>query len=239
MVWLWQNIFYQPLFNLLVLIYNLTGDLGLAIILLTLLLKLLLYPLSRRSLQSQKALQELQPKVEELKKKFSNDKEKMSRELMTLYQQERVSPFSSCLPLLIQLPFLFALYSVFRQGLSSTGWESLYYFVAQPSHISDLFLGFWSLSKPNIVLAVVTGLAQYWQAKMLIHQKPAVQSAGSKDEGIMATMNKQTLYMMPVMTVIFGLTLPSGLILYWLVNTLVTVLQQYLTFFHHGTKQIS
>ncbi|MBU1039096.1 YidC/Oxa1 family membrane protein insertase [Patescibacteria group bacterium] len=239
MSWFWQTFFYGPLFNLLVFIYNQVGDLGLAIIILTILLKIILYPLSRRSLQSQKALQQLQPKVEELKRKNKGNKEAMSRELMALYQQEKVSPFSSCLPLLIQLPFLFALYSVFGSGLSTNDFSGLYSFVANPGAISDLFLGFWSLGKPNIILAVITGLSQYWQAKMLMSTKPAISGEASKDEGLAASINKQALYIMPVMTMVFGFTLPAGLILYWLMNTLITIGQQYLTFTKNEEKVVS
>ncbi|MFZ5391460.1 MAG: YidC/Oxa1 family membrane protein insertase [Patescibacteria group bacterium] len=239
MSWIWQTIFYKPLFNLLIFIYNQVGDLGLAIIILTILLKLILYPLSRQSLRSQRALQQLQPKVEEIKKKYKDNKEKMSRELMALYQQEKVSPFSSCLPLLIQLPFLFALYSVFRSGLSTNDFVGLYGFVANPGAISDLFLGFWGLAKPNIILAIVTGAFQYWQAKMLISSKPAVLGQASKDEGLAASMNKQALYIMPIMTMVFGFTLPAGLMLYWLTNTVITIIQQYLTFAKHDSEPVS
>ncbi|HBH16694.1 MAG TPA: hypothetical protein DDW92_00280, partial [Candidatus Veblenbacteria bacterium] len=99
MVWLWQTIFYQPLLNLLVFIYNLVGgDMGIAIIVLTVLIKLILWPLSQQTLKSQKAMQRLQPQVAEIKAKYKDQKDKLAQELMQLYQRERVSPLSSCLP---------------------------------------------------------------------------------------------------------------------------------------------
>lgn len=234
---IWNTIFYQPLFNLLVFVYNQVGDMGVAIIILTLILKGVLYPFSQKSVKAQKALQQLQPKIEALKVKFKGQKDVMAKELMALYQQEKISPLSSCLPLLVQLPFLIALYQVFRSGLgSSDSLNILYPFIHNPGQLAHFFFGFWDLLKPNWPLAVVTGLAQYWQSKMLITTKPAVATPGSKDEGMASMMNKQMLYMMPVITVVFGVTLPSGLILYWLVNILFTIGQQYLAFRKHDSK---
>ncbi|HCX38693.1 MAG TPA: hypothetical protein DHS36_00260, partial [Candidatus Veblenbacteria bacterium] len=144
MVWLWQTIFYQPLLNLLVFIYNLVGgDMGIAIIVLTVLIKLILWPLSQQTLKSQKAMQRLQPQVAEIKAKYKDQKDKLAQELMQLYQRERVSPLSSCLPLIIQLPFLIALFQVFRSGLNSGSLEWLYPFITNPGHLNDTLFGFW------------------------------------------------------------------------------------------------
>ncbi len=232
----WRIVFYQPIFNLLVLIYNTVPDMGAAILLLTLVFKLAMHPLSKKALHSQKALQDLQPKVEALKAKFKDQKEAMAKELMELYKTEKVSPFSSCLPLLFQLPFLIALYQVFGSGLNSGSLDLLYPFVPNPGQLSDLSLGFWHLTQASWVLAVITGAAQFWQSKMLIRTKPPVASPGAKDEGMATMMNKQMLYMMPALTVIFGFRLPAGLVLYWLVNILYTVAQQHFAFRHHGAK---
>ncbi len=226
---MWDTIFYQPLFNLLVFTYNLIGSTGWSIIIITLLIKIILHPFSVKSIKSQKALQTLQPKVDELKIKYKDNKEQMGRELMALYQAEKISPFSSCLPLLVQLPFLIALFQVFRNGLVNQSFNLLYPFVANPGHLETFFWGL-NLSQASWVLAVITGAAQFWQAKMLIHTKPPINNAVAKDESMAATMNKQAMYIMPVMTVFFGLTLPAGLILYWLANTILTIGQQYLVF---------
>lgn len=231
MIWLWNTIFYQPLLNLLVYIYNLVGgDMGVAIIVLTILIKVLLYPLSQQTLKSQRALQKLQPQVAELKNKFKGQKDKMAQELMQLYQRERVSPMSSCLPLLIQLPFLIALFQVFRNGLNSGSLELLYPFITNPGHLNTSLFGFWNLVERSIPLAIITGLAQYWQTKTLVTTPPPKGIPGSQDENLAAMMNKQAKYMLPAMTVVFGFTLPGGLMLYWFVNTLLTIGQQYLTF---------
>lgn len=225
---IFQTVFYQPILNLLIYLYNIVpgNDLGLAIILLTLVIKLVLLPLSRQSIKSQKALQDLQPKIEAIKKKFANKKEEMGRAMLALYKENKVNPLSSCFPLLIQLPFLFAVFRVFRNGFSSDTLALVYSFIARPEVIDNIAFGFLDLSKPNPVLAVLAGAAQYWQTKMLMAKKPAVVSPGAKDENMMSMMNKQMLYFMPAMTVFIGLTFPGGLTLYWLTTTLFTALQQ-------------
>lgn len=224
---LFQIIFYQPILNLLVFLYNTISlqDLGVAIILLTVLIKLILWPLSRKSIQSQKALQELQPKIEELKAQYKDKQQEMGKALMDLYKQHKVNPFSSCLPLLLQLPFFIAVYQVFRDGLSKH-LELVYPFVQRPEVINSIFLGFLDLSKPNIYLAIMAGAAQFWQAKMMMAKKVQNTTSVTKEDSMSAIMNKQMLYFMPALTIFIGVTLPGGLTLYWLVMTLLTVLQQ-------------
>lgn len=200
-------------------------DLGVAIILLTVLIKLILWPLSRKSIQSQKALQELQPKIEELKAQYKDKQQEMGKALMDLYKQHKVNPFSSCLPLLLQLPFFIAVYQVFRDGLSKH-LELVYPFVQRPEVINSIFLGFLDLSKPNIYLAIMAGAAQFWQAKMMMAKKVQNTTSVTKEDSMSAIMNKQMLYFMPALTIFIGVTLPGGLTLYWLVMTLLTVLQQ-------------
>ena len=230
MIQLFNTIFYQPIFNLLIWLYNVIpgSDIGVAIIILTILLKLLLYPLSKKSLESQKAMQGIQPKLKEVQEKYKDNKQAQTKAVMELYSREKVSPFSSCLPLLIQLPFLIALYQALMDGLKSAKMELLYSFVKNPGTINAMSFGFLDLSKPNVVLAVLSGAAQFWQAKMFSTMTPPKSAGvGGKDEGMMATMNKQMLYFMPAMTVVIGISLPGGLTLYWLVMTLLTVLQQW------------
>ncbi len=228
---MFHTIFYQPIFNALIGLYNLVGDIGIAIIILTVLLKLVLWPLTQKSLHSQKMLQSLQPKLKVLQEKHKDDKQALTQATMHLYKEEKVNPFSSCLPLLIQLPFLFALYQVLVDGLHSKSFESLYGFVHNPGTINVMSLGFLNLAVASIPLAIVAGAAQFWQAKMMPRPPiPANAGPGAKDESTMAIMNKQMLYLAPAMTIFIGVKLPGGLALYWVVMSLLTVLQQYLVF---------
>lgn len=221
-------IFYQPILNLLVFLYNIIPghDIGIAIIIMTVIIKLILLPLSRQSIKSQKALQDLQPQINEVKKKYADNKQEQGRQMMDLYKREKVNPFSSCLPLLIQLPFLWAVFEVFRDGLNGHSLELVYSFIYRPEIINNVSFGFINLAKPNYILAVLAGLAQFWQAKMMIVKRPEVRGNGAKDEDMMAIMNKQMLYFMPALTVFIGLSFPGGLALYWLITTVLTALQQ-------------
>lgn len=225
---LFSTICYQPILNLLVFLYNIVpgSDIGIAIIVMTIVIRLALMPLSKKAIESQKSLQDLQPKIEEIKKQYAGNKEEMGRRMMALYAEHKINPLSSCLPLLIQFPFLFAVFKVFRTGLSNGSLALVYPFISRPEMINAVSLGFLDLSKPNMVLAVLAGLSQFWQAKMMMRKRPAVKSEGSKDEDMAATMNKQMLYMMPVLTVVFGASMPGGLTLYWLITTLLTIAQQ-------------
>lgn len=228
------TVLIQPLFNALIAIYNtVPGDFGVAIVLLTVLIKLILWPLTGKSLKSQKAMQSLQPKIDALKEKFKDDKEGQAKATMALYKEEKVNPFSSCLPLLVQLPILLALFNVLRTSTSPELMVSLYSFVNQPEALNNVFLGIFDLSVRSIPLAILAGVFQYIQVKMLETQRPPKdleKKEGVKDEAMAATMAKSMTYTMPLITVVFGATLPGGVTLYWLTSNVISVLQQYLVF---------
>lgn len=234
-----NTIFFQPILNLLVWLYvTIPGnDVGIAIIVLTLVIKLVLYPLTHLQIKQQRAMQELQPKIEEIRKRLKDDKEKQAAELMALYQREKVNPAASCFPLLVQLPVFIALYHALSVGLASQGLNQLYPFVPNPQTIQTMFLGFFDLTKPNYVLAILAALIQFWQTKMILKPPAATVTApppevanteGAQDESMTAIMNKQMTYMMPIMTAVIGFSLPGGLTLYWLTMSVLTVAQQYI-----------
>lgn len=233
----YNAVFYHPIFNLLIGFYNaIPGhDIGLAIILLTVTVKLVMWPLQASALRSQKALTDLQPKVEELKKRYpgKENQEELAKEMMALYSKEKVNPAASCLPLLIQLPVFIALYHALSAGLKSGGFDALYPFVQNPGTINPTLFGLLDLAVPNPVLAILAGIAQYFQAKMMVTRQQPRGTPGGGDEQMLATMNKQMVYMMPAMTVIIGWTLPGGLALYWFVMSALTVLQQWYFFKKH------
>lgn len=232
---MFHTILYQPLFNLLIWFYDVIpgNDLGFAIIAISLLIRLILWPLSRSSIKSQKALQDLQPKLEALKIQYKGDKEGLAKAMMELYKSEKVNPMSSCLPLIIQLPILWALYRVLRDGMNMESLVNLYSFIARPESINLNFLGFINLAEPHLIMAVIAGCLQFVQTKMLMAKRPpkAIRKEPSaKDEDMMAQMNKSMLYFMPVMTVVIGASLPGGLTLYWIIMNLFAILQQALAF---------
>ena len=232
---LFRTVLYQPILNLFIGLYTLIPDAGVAILLLTVLIKLLLYPLTAKSIEAQKSLTELQPKLEEIKKQHAGNQQMIAQETMKIYKEHKVNPFGSCLPILIQLPVFIALYWVLQAGLSGKDFGLLYSFIPNPVTLNTLSLGFIDLSKRSIVLALLAGAAQFWQAKMMTRKRPPKEAGqGGKDEDMAAMMNKQMLYMMPALTVIIGFQLPSGLSLYWFLSTLLTALQQKIVFNRHA-----
>jgi YidC/Oxa1 family membrane protein insertase len=251
---LFYTILYEPIFNALIGLYHVLPlqDLGIAIIIVTIFIKLLLFYPNYRALKNQKALQDVQPKMEELKEKYKDDKEELGRQLMTFYKENRVNPFSSCLPMLIQLPVIWALYKVFFAGVTldpSTGLlaadqvQHLYgalkdIYATTPLH--TISFGFIDLTKNHAwYLAILAGAAQFVSSKLLQTKRPpmAKKAKGAQDEMMMSLMNKQMLYFFPIITVIFGWQFPAGVTLYWLVSTLFTLGQQWLILGKvHGKK---
>ena len=224
-------ILYQPLFNALILLYQyLPGhDFGIAVIILTVLIRIILYPSMVKSIKSQKVLSELQPKIQEIQQRYKNDRERQAKEMMGLYQKEKINPFSSFLPLLIQLPILIALYRVFWKGLQPGAMAALYSFVPDPGLIDPTFLGLINLSQASFGLAVLAGITQFFQTKMM---SPKLQkSPGSDKTAQFSTMmQKQMLYFFPIFTVFILWRLPAAIALYWIVTALFSIGQQHLIF---------
>lgn len=240
---IFHTVLYQPLFNLLIWLYGIlpAADIGFAIIALTILIKLILWPFTQVSLRSQKALQELQPKINELKVQYKDDKEKLAKAMMELYQAEKVNPLSSCLPILIQLPILLALYRVLSDGLHPESLSALYSFVPNPGDLNLLFLGVVDLAVPSIPLALLAGALQFFQTRMLLATRPPKNlrdKEGAKDEDMLASMNKSMMFFMPIVTVVIGITLPGGLTLYWVAMNAVSILQQALVFGKRKREQL-
>ncbi|MFA5777845.1 MAG: YidC/Oxa1 family membrane protein insertase [Parcubacteria group bacterium] len=225
---------YQPLYNTLVFLYNNFAfhDFGIAIIIITLILKIILMPLSKKQIESQKKLQELQPKIKEIQNKHKDNKEKQSQELMKFYKENKANPFGGCLPMIVQLVFLIAIYQVFfrisSNNLNIQG-EVLYSFVANPGQINNMFIGIIDLAKSSIPLAILAAAAQFYQTKMLMAKQKNNndnKSKDSKNPDFAQIMNKQMLYLGPLLTLFIGIKFPAGLALYWLISTLFAIGQQ-------------
>lgn len=224
-MFIFREIFYRPLFNLVVGIYNFIPghDFGVAIIILTVLIRVIFLPFSIKTQRSQKSLQALNPKIKEVKERFKNDKVAQNQAIMNLYKEHNVNPLGGCLPLLIQLPILLALYQAFVAGLNPGSLSSLYGFVENPGAINKLFLGLIDITQRNIGLVILAGVLQFVQAKQNVALSGQA-AAGPSNE--MAALNKQMLYFFPIFIIIVGWKLPAGLILYWIVTTVFSVGEQ-------------
>jgi len=231
---------YQPVYNLIIFLSGIfpVANFGMAIIFATLFIKLVFLPLSRKQIESQKKLQELQPKMKVIQEKYKDDKERQSREIMDLYKKNDVNPVMGCLPLLVQVVFLITIYHVIIR-ISESGFsvdqESLYAFVSIPTALSREFFGIASLDTPSVLFASLAALGQFYQMKMLSPAKTDEGKTGKgsvegKDPDFATIMNKQMLYVGPILTLFIGIRFPSALSLYWLVSTVFSIIQQWSLF---------
>ena len=219
-------IFFQPLFNALIFLYDIIpgADMGLAIIALTILIRMVLWPLTAKSIKNQKILAALQPRIEEVKRQHKTDKEAQAKALMALYAENKINPLAGFWPILIQIPIIIALWRVFLSS-ASPDFGALYPFVEAPEAIKATFLGLLDLSKRSVVLAIIAGALQYFQTKMIM---PAQISKGGGGSDFNRIMSQQMLYFGPVISVIIFFSLPAALPLYWTVVSLMTIFQQYM-----------
>ncbi|MBI2627041.1 MAG: membrane protein insertase YidC [Parcubacteria group bacterium] len=230
---LFNQLLLTPFFSVLVFFYNTVafGDFGVAIIMLTFLVRLVLSPLSYKALRSQKEMQELQPKLKELQEKYKNDKQALAQATMDLYKLHKVNPFSGCLPLLIQLPILIALYQVSIKGFSSEMLARVYSFIDQPDQINSISLGFIDLTKKSWGLAIIAGFSQFIQSKLSLTKSVKIKEGGQKDQvkskesalDMQNMMQKQMLYFFPILTIVMSTSFPAGLPLYWIATTLFSI----------------
>jgi len=232
--YLFHVVFFQPLLNALILLYVYVPghDFGVAIILLTVIIRLLLYPLMAESIRVQKVTNDLQPLVKEIQEKYKNDKEQQAIRQMALFKEHNVNIFNGFFVTLVQLPILIALYRVFIQGVGAGAAAQLYPFVSNPGVVNPMFLHLIDLSHPSPVLVLAAGALQFFQTKMFYPSKPAPDAAkpANKSEQMAATMQKQFLYVLPVMTVLIFWRFPAALSLYWVVTSICAIIQQKIIF---------
>lgn len=229
-----RTVFYQPIYNVLIFLIKIApaGDLGFAVILLTLIVRLILLIPSQRGIVSQRRMQELQPKLEQVRKKHAGNQERIAQETMQLWKEHKVNPFSSCFPLIIQFPVLIALYYVIRNGLNPDNTYMIYGSLQSVdlSNIHTNFLGILELTKNNaFALPLIVGVLQFLQLKLAMLKRKKV-TEGEKDEkqkgSEMDTANKTMTYIMPVMIAVFTASVPAGVGLYWGISTLFALAQQ-------------
>ncbi len=240
-----HTIFYEPIFNGLVAVYRFVPghDLGVAIVAMTIAIRLVLIWPSIAQIRSSKSLQELQPKIKALQEKYKGDRQELAKQTMALYRAHKTNPLSSCLPTLIQLPFLIALYQVFIAGIQTDPATQLLlaerqadlypslqpYFASTP--VDTLSFGLLNLAaKKNIFLALVVGATQYLQAKMLVPKTAPPTTPGAKDEQLATSMTRQMTLIMPAVTAWISYILPAGLALYFFVSNVFSIVQQWLMY---------
>jgi YidC/Oxa1 family membrane protein insertase len=236
---------FQTIFIVLSFLYDVFGDIGIAIILVTILIRLLLIPLFRRQIVSQRRLQALQPELSEIRRRYKGDRNKQSQEQMKLYSERGVNPAAGCLPSVLQLFLLLPMYYVFTAGLQAPDISSmLTVFGVQVVNVTCQAPGnalvpcinptlHWLLglnaSQPAVlfhvlgfgvsIIAVISALLQLVQSRMMM--PPATDQQ--------ARAQQQAFMIVPLISIVYGSFLPAGLFIYWIVTTLFSIVQQYLT----------
>lgn len=228
---LWTTVLYNPLYNALIaLISFIPGhDVGLAVILLTIIVKLILFPLTKKSIVSQAKLKKIEPLVNQLKIYYPN-KEEQAKKTLELYKQYKVNPFSGCLVVLIQLPIIFALYYVFFRGLNFNP-DSLYHFIKFPEIMHMNFLGLIPMQGKSLVLALLAGVTQFIQMKFATAKLPdpkANPNSSSFNSAFQKSMNIQMRYVLPVLITFIAYKVSAAVALYWVTSNIFTIVQELL-----------
>jgi len=228
MIELWNTIIFEPVLNSLIALCTILVDnFGFAIIALTVIVRVVLFPLTMRQTQSTKAMQSLQPKLQELQKKYAKNQQKLQQETMKLYKEAGINPLGCLWPMLVQLPIWIALYQSIMRALAATPENLLdlsqhlysWQIVAQAVPLNENFL--WlQLSQPDryLLLAILVGVTMWVQQKMV--------TAPATDPK-QRSMTQMTTLMMPLMFAMFTLSFPSGLALYWVVSNIIGIVIQY------------
>jgi len=235
---MFHTLFYQPTLNALLWIHQAIpgADFGVAIVLLTVAVRTLLIPVAKQGIQSQAALQRIQPELKTFRKKYKSDPQQLTKETLALYKREGIHPFSGFVPILIQLPVIFALIRVINTVFPRNGTfdpaaiaGDLYGFVAAPEilEVTGLFGAIPDLTAQSVVLAVLAGAAQFIQGRLMFHTRP---QAASQETDMQRAMRTQMLYIFPVLTVFIAASLPAAFALYWFTATAFAAVQQVLTF---------
>lgn len=223
---IFNTILHQPLLNALVFLYKTIAfqDLGVAIILLTIVVRGILYPLFYHSFKNQTVMQRIQPEIQKIQHEHKDNREKQAVALMELYKVHKVNPFSSFLLILVQLPILIVLYRLFLQGLSPESFNNLYSFISPPAEIHNSFLGLIDLKSQSILIVVLAAILQFFQGKLA---SPKAKGQNG-EESPAAKVGRSMIFVGPILTVLILSRLPSAVGLYWFTSSAFSIFQQLL-----------
>lgn len=227
---IFNTVFFNPIYNGLIFLLDTVPfiDVGIAVILVTVIVKLILFPFSLKMVKTQLAVKQLEPEITKLKETHKNDKQEQARQTMALYKERGVNPFSGFLLILVQIPVIFGLYWVFlRGGLPEINMDILYSFVSAPEKINMNFLGLIDVSAKSAVLAIFAGATQYFQIKYsLPPMKARKEGNASLKEDLARSFHIQMRYVMPV--IVFGIAyaISAAVALYWTTSNLFAIGQE-------------
>lgn len=226
---IFHTVFYNPLYNgLIFLIGHIPGgNIGVAVIIFTIVVKLILMPLSKGAVVTQLKMKELEPELAKLREKYKSDAQEQGRKILEFYRKNGLNPFAGIVLMLIQLPIILALAFIFYGGgLPVVNLDLLYSFVKSPAVVDTHFLGFFDVSVRNVFLGALAGITQFFQVRFSI---PAYKSTGEapnfKDD-LARSMNVQMRYVLPVIVFFISLGVSGAVALYWITSNLFTIAQE-------------
>lgn len=228
MTFIYHNFIFYPLYNAFIFLIGTFPflDAGLAIIVFTLIVRLLLFPLASKSVRTQAIMRTMNPEIEALKEKYKDDKEKQAKETMALYKKYKLNPFASILLLFIQLPILLGLYRVFLStGLPNIDTNILYSFVPKMVHINMVFIGLINITSKSIILALFAGITQFFQAKLMM-PTPAKKTGSGGTPDFAYQMSVQMKYILPIVIFFIAYTTKSAVAIYLTVSNLFMIGQE-------------
>lgn len=220
---------YDPLYNGLVFLISIVPgeEVGIAVILLTIMVRILLFPLTRKMVKTQITMRKIAPQVNELKEKYKTDQQTQVQKMLELYRKHEINPFAGILTLLIQLPIIFGLYWVFfRGGLPSVDPSLLYPFTPVPDAPNMMFLELIDMGGRSVVLAVLAGFAQFVHAKLSIHP-PTTNGSGFQAD-LAKSFHIQMRYVFPILVAVIAYYISAAVALYWLTSNLVSIAQEFI-----------
>ncbi len=223
------SVFYEPLYNGLAFLANIApfGDIGIAIIALTLIVKFILFPFSHKTVVTQLKMRKLEPEISALKEKHKENKQEQAKRVMGLYRKHGINPMSGFLMLLIQLPIIFALYRVFLNGLNFNP-DDLYSFISTPENIRISFLGIFDLTQKSYILAGFAAVTQFFQMRLATPPLAKKDSSkkGSFQDDFARSMNVQMRYIMPIFVFFIAFRFSSAIALYWTTMNLFAIVHE-------------
>ncbi|HBM46151.1 MAG: Preprotein translocase subunit YidC [Parcubacteria group bacterium GW2011_GWF2_38_76] len=219
------DIFYYPLYNAIVLLSALSpsNDFGLAVVVLTVLIKILILPLSHISIKAQRKLKEIDPEIRRIKELYKGKQEEQAVKIMNLYKEHGVNPFASIFLLFIQLPMFIALYYIFSNNIDLTS-PVIFSFNLIPSTINTMFLGLIDLSESNIYLAILVGLTQFIQTKLSVPELPKIKDKNpSFADDFAKSMNWQIKYFLPIFIIFIAAKLNAAVSVFWITSNAFSI----------------
>ena len=226
MSFLYHAFFFDPLYNTLVLLFKFLpwADAGVIIILLTILVRLIMFPLSRKAVLTQIRMTEIAPDLANIKEKYKNNAEEQAKQTLALYKEKKVNPFSGIFIIIIQIPIILALYQIFLH-FPEINSSILYSFVVAPEYISTTFFGFLNLTVKSIPLALLAAVSTFFQFQ--ISTKGQMQPKGNSfGDNLTRSMQTQMKYFFPVIVFFISYNISGVIALYWLTTNLFSIGQE-------------